>query len=333
MSIGRAVVEVAEALATFDLDRATAVADVLPRVRELLATEIVCVYSVAENGTAWQLSRYHAQGFPASFQRRFGEFLASGPRRFGVYDAGRPEPTQRNRVIDSTQLAARTGQPIALQHVFEPVGLAQHGHLRVLLCEGASLLGWFGTLSRERFQPRHRSMLRALAAPMQRRLLAERRFARGELAAVAMDALLDAVAAPAFILDTRAGIRELNAPARRLLDADGDAIRTALADAVAGRPTVRRVQLTRLQARGIADHWLAVVDVDRVEACVGAASQRFGLTQREAEVLLWVVRGASNQRIAAELACSERNVEAHLARMFTKADVASRTALVALVLA
>ena len=332
MSLGRSVAEITHALTTLDLDGATGVADVLPRIRELLATEIACVYSVSGSDTGWELSRYHACGFPGSFRRRFGEFLASSPRRFGVYDPGCPEPSQRNRVIESTRLAARTGQAIALKRVFEPVGLGDHGHLRVLLCEGPSLLGWFGAISGEPFSQRHRSILRALARPMHKRLLAERRLERGQLASAAMDALLDAVAVPAFIIDDHATIHELNAAARTLLDARGHEIRAALADALAGRPASPRVELTRLHVRGAATYWLARIEVERAHACVAAAVQRFALTDREAAVLQWVVRAASNQRIAAELACSERNVEAHLARIFAKADVPSRTALVALVL-
>jgi DNA-binding CsgD family transcriptional regulator len=332
MSLGRAVTEIEHALSVFELDGSSRIANVLPRIRELLATEIACVYSVSEGTSGWELSRYHAIGFPASMQRRFGEFLASAPGRFGVYDPVCPEPSQRNRVIESTRLAERTGQAFALRRVLEPVGLGDYGHLRVLLCEGPSLLGWFGALSGEPFTARQRGILRALARPMHDRLLAERRLERGRLASAAMDALLDAVAVPAFIIDDHAAICEMNAAARTLLATRGRDIRAALADALARRPTTPRIELTRLHERGVGSHWLARVELDRVAVCITAAAQRFALTPREAEVLHWIVRGASNQRIATELACSERNVEAHVAKMFAKTDVASRTALVARVL-
>ena len=195
-------------------------------------------------------------------RRRFGEFLASGPRRFGVYDPGCPEPSQRNRVIESTRLAARTGQSVALKRVLEPLGLGEYGHLRVLLCEGPSLLGWFGAMSGEPFTARQRTVLRALARPMHKRLLAERRLERGRLASSAMEALLDAVAVPAFIVDSRATIRELNTAARTLLDARGSEIRAALADALAHRPTTLPIELTRLHQRGAATYWLARVEID-----------------------------------------------------------------------
>ncbi|MBB5999881.1 response regulator transcription factor [Streptomonospora salina] len=50
-----------------------------------------------------------------------------------------------------------------------------------------------------------------------------------------------------------------------------------------------------------------------------------GLSPREAEVLTCVAAGHANRRIAHALAISERTVERHLANIFRKLDVASRT--------
>jgi DNA-binding CsgD family transcriptional regulator len=301
-------------------------------MRELLGVEVVNLYSIAEGRIGYDLTRFHAVGLPRSFSSRFERFLASAPRRYGQFDPDRPEPSQRNRVILATPSTepSRPERQI-VEQVLGPAGIGTYAQLRVLLCEGPSLLAWFGAISGEPFTMRHRRILRALAKPMHRRLLAERRIERGKLATHAVDALLEAVASPAFIVDDRARIREINSAGRRLLATRDREVRAALADALAGRPSTPRIRLTRLHDGGA--YWLAIAEVDRVQARVAAATERLALTQREAEVLLWVVRGASNQRIAAELACSERNVEAHLARMFEKADVPSRTALVALVLA
>lgn len=51
-----------------------------------------------------------------------------------------------------------------------------------------------------------------------------------------------------------------------------------------------------------------------------------GLTEREAEVLACVAEGASNRDVAAALFISEKTVARHLANIFTKLDVSSRTA-------
>ncbi|KJK44276.1 LuxR family transcriptional regulator [Lentzea aerocolonigenes] len=54
-----------------------------------------------------------------------------------------------------------------------------------------------------------------------------------------------------------------------------------------------------------------------------------GLTRREAEVLGLVADGLSNQAIGARLHLTEGTVKSHLARIYTKLGVGSRTAAVA----
>ncbi len=60
-----------------------------------------------------------------------------------------------------------------------------------------------------------------------------------------------------------------------------------------------------------------------------AAVSRFkklGLTRREADVLLWIVRGQSNAEIGASLCISPRTVKKHLERVFRKLGVKTRLA-------
>ncbi|CRK56598.1 Hemoglobin-dependent two component system response regulator HrrA [Alloactinosynnema sp. L-07] len=54
-----------------------------------------------------------------------------------------------------------------------------------------------------------------------------------------------------------------------------------------------------------------------------------GLTRREAEVLVLVADGLSNQAIGARLHLTEGTVKSHLARIYTKLGVNSRTSAVA----
>jgi len=58
--------------------------------------------------------------------------------------------------------------------------------------------------------------------------------------------------------------------------------------------------------------------------------QKLKLTQREAEVLLWVARGKSNRDIAEILTLSPRTVNKHLEQIFTKLGVENRTSAAAL---
>ena len=54
-----------------------------------------------------------------------------------------------------------------------------------------------------------------------------------------------------------------------------------------------------------------------------------GLTAREAEVLACVAAGASNREVAARLTISDKTVGRHLANIYAKAGVSSRTAAAA----
>jgi DNA-binding CsgD family transcriptional regulator len=327
-----AVAQIRHQLDTLDFDREDDLTHVLADVRQLLGVDIVCLYGLEEAPVGLRLTHFHASGMPQRFPRLFGEFLGSAPRRWGVYDAARPEPDQRNRVIESTRLVGQAGLPV-LDRVFAPLGLEEHGHLRTLLCEGASLLGWFGALSSAPYTPRHVRILRALLRPMHARLLGQRRLQRARLAAAALDALIEEIASPAFIVDGRASVCEANAAGRALLARSDRDVHSALADALAGRAPAMPVRLTRLHGGALAAHWLAILQVDAAAARVAAAARRFRLTSRESEVVAWIARGATNQRIAAELGCSERTIELHVTHILDKAGVASRTALVAALLA
>jgi DNA-binding NarL/FixJ family response regulator len=54
--------------------------------------------------------------------------------------------------------------------------------------------------------------------------------------------------------------------------------------------------------------------------------ERFGLTVRECEVLVWVARGKSNRDVGEILALSPRTVNKHLERVFVKLGVENRAA-------
>ena len=62
------------------------------------------------------------------------------------------------------------------------------------------------------------------------------------------------------------------------------------------------------------------------EQVVVADLTRLGLSPRESEVLLWVMRGKTNEEIAAELKISPRTVKKHLERIYRKLGVGNRVA-------
>jgi len=67
-------------------------------------------------------------------------------------------------------------------------------------------------------------------------------------------------------------------------------------------------------------------------ASIKALVERLGLTEREAEVLHWVVEGKSNNEIAIILSISVRTVDKHLQNVFSKLGVESRNAALRVVM-
>jgi len=59
---------------------------------------------------------------------------------------------------------------------------------------------------------------------------------------------------------------------------------------------------------------------------IARLQQRFGLTGREAEALLWLTAGKTNQEIAENLGLSRRTVDKHLEQVLEKLGVDNRTA-------
>lgn len=73
----------------------------------------------------------------------------------------------------------------------------------------------------------------------------------------------------------------------------------------------------------------AVVDLRRLERSTSDARPPGGLTPREAEVLALVAEGMTNRQVAERLVISDRTIARHLANVYRKLDVKTRTAAVA----
>ena len=85
--------------------------------------------------------------------------------------------------------------------------------------------------------------------------------------------------------------------------------------------------LAAVRAAAAGQSALAPAVVTRLMSRVAAPAQQ--LTAREAEVLALAAEGRSNKEIGRALFLSEATVKSHMARIFSKLDVASRTAAVA----
>lgn len=85
-------------------------------------------------------------------------------------------------------------------------------------------------------------------------------------------------------------------------------------------------------ARLIFEQLQAIPDIARVDHHLNPEKKgkdRFGLTQRELQILRLVSAGHSNKNIAQELFISERTVERHISNIFIKLNLSSRTAATA----
>jgi CheY-like chemotaxis protein/DNA-binding CsgD family transcriptional regulator len=86
-----------------------------------------------------------------------------------------------------------------------------------------------------------------------------------------------------------------------------------------------RLTFTAPDRRG-GDQWMIVLREESDTARVQALMALFKVTQREAEVLHWVIQGKTNRDIAAILGMSPRTVNKHLEHVFDKLGVETRTA-------
>ena len=65
--------------------------------------------------------------------------------------------------------------------------------------------------------------------------------------------------------------------------------------------------------------------LDQLSTSVSSSKNNFGLSNREMEILTYVVKGASNRDIGISLFISEKTVKNHLSNIFRKLEVEDRT--------
>lgn len=111
------------------------------------------------------------------------------------------------------------------------------------------------------------------------------------------------------------------------------AARTWIAQAAVGATFTAQLDGTELQLTVVdakaADHVLLRLTKPYAMRDESRLQQRFGLTPREAEVLLWIAQGKSNRDIADILSLSPRTVNKHLEQIYAKLGVENRTAAAA----
>jgi len=106
---------------------------------------------------------------------------------------------------------------------------------------------------------------------------------------------------------------------------EGDALATPIPLIVAGE--AGRLIVRLVAATGVGEGDLLLLHEERAAPSVAMLAP-LGLSPREGEVLVWVMRGKADKEIAALLGCGTRTVRKHLEHIYAKLDVSSRTAAV-----
>ncbi|WNG51165.1 helix-turn-helix transcriptional regulator [Archangium minus] len=340
--------------------------DVLPALvdslRDVLRAERGLAYGVDIGPERYQVSFLHMSGFPMTLEEGHAclEGLV-GTRRdpWGYFNPACPQPSQRNRVLQfqvpvtethveplsqderlapwkklgiATEEQARMHTQVrtAMGDFLRAVGLDQMVFLRVLVCDGPALLGWVGAMRSEPFEAREVSLMRELIPSLQRRMKVESRLREAGMLSAALEGALEAIGQPAFVVSSTGRVAHANHAGRAWLGQNAELVAEALKRYLRGEPG-EQLSFTPLRLAGVPPHYLAVVQGEPANsfARMHSVSAHWGLTARETEVLGRLVRGESNKAIALHLGCAERTVEVHVTRILAKAQVESRSALIA----
>ncbi|MCY1082408.1 helix-turn-helix transcriptional regulator [Archangium lansingense] len=341
--------------------------DVLPAVvdtlREALNAERGLAYGVDIGPERYQVSYTHISGFPmtsADAHASLDSFVGTRRDPWGYFNPACPQPSQRNRELqfqapnlDAPPIPPPQDERLTLWKTLDlpaeerarvqaqvksnvgtflqGCGLDRMMFLRVLVCDGPALLGWVGAMRTEPFEGREVRLLRELIPSLQRRLTLDTRLREAGVFHAALEAALEALGQAAYVVTSTGRVAFANSMGRARLERDTGLVAEALKRYLRGEPLGGELTFTPLRLSGTPTHYLAVVQGEPLQALarVHALSTGWGLTAREMEVLGRLVRGESNKAIALHLGCAERTVEVHVTRILAKAQVESRSALIA----
>ena len=323
----------------------------VPELREILGADRVLAYGVDGADQSFALEFAHGAGFSlerAELRRRLELGLSSARRPWALFDPRRPEAQQRNVVVTMPPPPALAGRAdtlfrhlglpsdrrerlirrmVRLNERFLPQIRLRDLHVcRVLVCEGPQLLAWLGAFSAEAFGERQRLVVARLVPALLRRLWLERTLDTAAVKSRALDAVLDAIGAPAWLLGPAGRISLRNASARTAAAPEHSMMLDAM-----HRGHCAGLECIRVVAPGMPDHHLVIDRRPSGPSTVRleVVRRRWRLTERQTEILALVARGEANKSIAALLRCSVRAVEFHVTMLLRKAGVESRSGLVA----
>jgi DNA-binding CsgD family transcriptional regulator len=307
----------------------------VPRaLSELVHADVAGAGVLGQHGDRVRVERGFDHGTPRNLFPAYDGFLAGEPVPWGTYNLIRPDPVQRNRIVGLDTIGrlagVRTLEEIPVYREFYTrVGLDKADQLRVLVCDGPSLLALVSVFRHERFTDLERRTMQRLVPALQRRLCVERSLANADCTHLLLDAAIAAIPTPAFVTDALGTVVEANATGQLWLQTEGRGGREVLREATR-RARHPLYDVTPVAAPGAPRRCLLVQrgagDMP-VKLRAAQAAARWSLTRRQSEVLALVVEGLPTRTMAAVLGVSERAVEAHLTAIFEKAQVETRAEL------
>lgn len=332
----RALIEELEVLRPGD---PSSLAGVLANLRELWEVESIVCVSPVPTTSGWAIDRFVSDNLPNPSRLRAltTAWLARDTEPF-FFNRTRAEPGQRNVLVDlRARVPAKQFEASRVyRELLEPARLHKHHIYRALICEDDLVIAWFGVYHPSELTDSQCKQITRVLPALRKRLAYERMLANGPLLGAALEAVLDHIAAPAFVVGANGRLFEVNEAGRSLLANRRTELGNAITAALANEEAAIPIDLTPLDSRGAKNHWLAVLrtrpEDSRVVDALARASTRLGLTRRQREVLEHVITGSSNATIADALRVSERAIEQHLTAIFDRAAVDSRAALVTYVL-
>lgn len=322
--------DVAHALRTWTPDARPTMTWFLPELRELLGASFAGAYRPLATDHGWSLEFMHGAGETAATQVRGFEHWVVRLRssnRFATYNPYSVEPEQRNRTFLTTDFR----RSVFAEHneaLYRAVGLPGQDQVRVLLCDGPRLLSWLGASRQEPFTRRDATVLRYLTRPVQQRLRLERQLTPPWPGTLAMEAALEALERPAFIVGPRKTIDFGNKLGSVLLERDAKGVLASIEQS-ARTPSEGAFTITPLTVPGSPTYLLAIQrePAAGIGSRLSEAQRRWGLTARQTRVLELMLTGATNKDIARQSSCAEVTVEKHVTELYRRSGSRSRADL------
>jgi hypothetical protein len=234
----------------------------LPELRSLLQAEFAGAYRPRVKEQGWALDFMHADGASAAaLKTMFTSYVETLPPSDTFLGQGNPHLVpfdQRNRVMTAAHLATTdSGAPYAA--LFSALGILGHDQVRVLVCDGPQALSWIGATRELPFREREVAILRRLTRPLVRRLRLERHTHSVPPMAAVVEALLEAVGVPAFVIGPKCTFELANPAGLTLLQQDREGVLRSIQGSVASVDAdVADYSITRVRAPGWPAYVLAI---------------------------------------------------------------------------